>query len=405
MKATATQLPIATQSVNQFTCYLATKSGSLCDYLISVDAKNIQIISSSKGKVKSKLTTASTHAKEISKIAREASSSDQDTEENSPVRNDESKKAEQYWYPIKLVLPQNKSRTIYSESRADRKELLNAILSAQGFQNQLEQYEVEQVIGEGSCNPVYLGFNKISGVKVAIKVMETSKYQRLSYENQISEGNAMTVCQKSNNVVNFIEEFVIGEETYIVTKFAQGGDLLNYLTSQGTDRLCESQARKIVVQIAKGVNVIHEAGIVHRDLKHLNIFLSDTTESPKVKIGDFGLACKLRHDECIKKVAGTIGFMAPEVVKDEPSDFKSDVWSLGVILFALISSGVPFSGRDREATAHNIVNQSLSFDRSCWSSVSADCKDVLTHMLEKDQDARLSISEVLSHPWFSQASE
>jgi len=88
----------------------------------------------------------------------------------------------------------------------------------------------------------------------------------------------------------------------------------------------------------------------------LNIFLSDTTTSPKVKIGDFGLACQLRQDECIKKVAGTIGFMAPEVVQDEPSDFKSDVWSLGVILYALIGSGVPFSGRDRDATANNIVN-------------------------------------------------
>ena len=64
-------------------------------------------------------------------------------------------------------------------------------MNAQGFTNQLEQYEVEKVIGEGSCNPVYLGYNKISGLKVAIKVMEHDKYKRLSFENQISEGNAM----------------------------------------------------------------------------------------------------------------------------------------------------------------------------------------------------------------------
>ena len=134
----------------------------------------------------------------------------------------------------------------------------------------------------------------------------------------------------------------------------------------------------------------------------MNIFLSDQSENPKIKIGDFGLACKLGEDECIKKMAGTIGFMAPEVVQDEPSDFKSDIWSLGVILYALIGSGVPFSGRDRETTAQNIVSQELSFSRPVWQSVSDECKDLLLKVLEKDQDARLGINEVLQHPWFTQ---
>ena len=164
-----------------------------------------------------------------------------------------------------------------------------------------------------------------------------------------------------------------------MTKYARGGDLLGYLSSLGVDRLPESSARQIVHQIAQGLSEIHANGIVHRDLKHLNIFLSDaSTEHPKIKIGDFGLACKLGEDECIKKMAGTIGFMAPEVVQDEPSDFKSDIWSLGVILYALIGSGVPFSGRDRETTAKNIVSQPLSFSRSVWQSVSEDCKNLLS---------------------------
>jgi len=100
-------------------------------------------------------------------------------------------------------------------------------------------------------------------------------------------------------------------------------------------------------------------------------------------------------------MAGTIGFMAPEVVKDEPSDFKSDIWSLGVILYALIGSGVPFSGRDRDTTAHNIINQELSFDRSVWQTVSKECKDLLRKMLTKDQDERISINEVVNHTWFA----
>ena len=211
----------------------------------------------------------------------------------------------------------------------------------------------------------------------------------------------MYMCQDSQNVLNFIEEFSLNKETYIVTKLARGGDLLSYLSSQGVDKLSENHAQAIVSQIAIGLLEMHSNGIVHRDLKHLNIFLSDQSEAPKVKIGDFGLACKLGEDECIKKMAGTIGFMAPEVVQDQPSDFKSDIWSLGVILYALIASGVPFSGRDRATTAQNIVSQELSFKRPVWNTVSESCKDVLQRMLEKDQEARISITEVLAHPWFA----
>ena len=203
-------------------------------------------------------------------------------------------------------------------------------------------------------------------------------------------------------MVNYIEEFEINSKTYIVTKFVRGGDLLSYLSERGVDKLPEAQAHTIFKQLTVGIRDIHEAGIVHRDLKHLNIFLSDTSETPRVKIGDFGLACRLREDECIKKMAGTIGFMAPEVIKDEPADFKSDVWSLGIILYALISSGVPFCGENRDKTAENIISQQLTFHREVWQTISDPCKDLLIRMLDKDQEARISIDEVLQHPWLSQ---
>ena len=166
----------------------------------------------------------------------------------------------------------------------------------------------------------------------------------------------MSLCQDSNYVVNFIEQFIIKDKIYIVTKFVKGGDLLDYLCALNVNRLPEHQSFVIFKQIAEGVRDIHEAGIVHRDLKYKNVFVSNTTEAPRVKIGDFGFACRLEDDECILKVAGTIGFMAPEVVKNEPCDFKSDIWSLGIILYALISSGVPFCGVNREETIEYIIS-------------------------------------------------
>lgn len=135
---------------------------------------------------------------------------------------------------------------------------------------------------------------------------------------------------------------------------------------------------------------IHAQGIAHRDIKHLNVLIYLYEEMPVAKLTDFGMAAKLKAGDTITKVAGTIGFMAPEVVQDKPSDFKADVWSLGVMLFALICSGVPFPGRDRASTAALIVNSELAFNNSIWETVSDDCKDLITQMLVKDPESRLT---------------
>ena len=122
---------------------------------------------------------------------------------------------------------------------------MQSIMTAQGFENQLGQYDVQETIGEGSCNPVWFAVHRISGRKVAIKAINSIKYHKQTFENQISEGKAMSLCQNSSHVVNFIEEFCIGDETFIVTQYMAGGDLLNYLAQLGTDRLPEDHARYI----------------------------------------------------------------------------------------------------------------------------------------------------------------
>ena len=86
-----------------------------------------------------------------------------------------------------------------------------------------------------------------------------------------------------------------------------------------------------------GLMEIHKKGVVHRDIKHKNILLSSQSKTPKVKIADFGLACYLEDDECFVQDTGTVGYKAPEIIRNEPSDFKSDVWSLGCILYELLT--------------------------------------------------------------------
>lgn len=157
----------------------------------------------------------------------------------------------------------------------------------------------------------------------------------------ISEADAMRLCQNSPHIVQLIDEFEHGDKTYLMTKYVPGGDLLRYMNQCGANGLTEQLVRSIISQVAKGLADMHQQGIVHRDIKHLNIFVrtsEDQPAQPTIKLGDFGMASKLDEaHQTIEKIAGTIAFMAPEVVEGRPSDFKADVWSLGVLLHHLAS--------------------------------------------------------------------
>ena len=214
----------------------------------------------------------------------------------------------------------------------------------------------------------------------------------------------MLCCQKSKHVVQLVESFSFDSNLYLVTKYASGGDLLQYCLAQDNSKqwMDEKRAKHIFAQLAQGLFDMHQVGLVHRDLKLLNIFLCDSTAYPRVQIGDLGLACKLRENQFIVKKAGTFAFMAPEVMLNQPANFKSDIWSLGIILFILIASRSPFDGhfftKNRQA---ELLALEISFDHPVWQTVSPQCVSLLRGMLEKNQSNRFDIKQVLHHPWLA----
>eukprot|EP00806_Schmidingerella_arcuata_P000006 Macronucleus_1002.p1 GENE.Macronucleus_1002~~Macronucleus_1002.p1 ORF type:complete len:302 (+),score=87.86 Macronucleus_1002:1-906(+) len=293
---------------------------------------------------------------------------------------------------------------LFFESRRERKDVLDAILVEQGFANQLDQYAITRKASEGCSNPVIIASHKLTGAKVAIKSIEKNKYARLQKEDRVSEAEALELCQDSAHIVNLIEKFTFQGEIYLVTKYASGGDLLQYCLKQeqtgSKTWMSEARAKHIFRQLALGLNDMHEQGLMHRDLKLLNIFMCDDTDMPRVKIGDLGLTVRLQPGEGLIKRAGTVAFMAPEVVLEEPCDFKSDIYSLGIILYTLISSHLPFEA-DQYTTENmvNLIECEIPFDKPEWQNISPGCIELLSHMLKNDQTRRFSIKQVLTHPW------
>ena len=215
----------------------------------------------------------------------------------------------------------------------------------------------------------------------------------------------MRHCSDSCHVIRLIEEFRHEDQTYIVTKLANGGTLLKF--RRITDSVVpmprfEALNRDVFLQIVKGVQDIHKHGIVHRDLKQENIFLSNDSEAPKIKIGDFGLAYHCSANISYNNLSGTLPYMSPEKVLCKPSGFKSDVWSLGVILYSMICGSFPFySHESQEETIERITREELSFEAPVWDEVSEGCKDLIINMLQKDQKSRTDLRGILNHSWLT----
>jgi serine/threonine protein kinase len=150
----------------------------------------------------------------------------------------------------------------------------------------------------------------------------------------------------------------------------------------------------------QGVLYLHKFGIVHRDLKLENIMMSDAGERASPKIVDFGLSKIIGPSETATDPFGTLGYVAPEVLKKSPYTFSCDVWSIGCILYALLSGSLPFDHNNQKELIRMTMEDQLKFDLPIWDKVSSQGKNLISDLLKKNQQQRIRLSEAVMHPWF-----
>eukprot|EP00929_Paragymnodinium_shiwhaense_P032452 TRINITY_DN1797_c0_g1_i1.p1 TRINITY_DN1797_c0_g1~~TRINITY_DN1797_c0_g1_i1.p1 ORF type:complete len:656 (-),score=177.80 TRINITY_DN1797_c0_g1_i1:74-2041(-) len=256
-------------------------------------------------------------------------------------------------------------------------------------------YEDIKVIGRGQYGKAHLvsaGPDKPAYVAKTIDLTCLSKKER---ETSLQEVELLRRLDHPN-IVEYRDNFFMGDTLVIVMQYCEGGDLASYIKEMARRkmRIREVQIMNYFVQIVQALQYIHQQRILHRDLKTSNLFLMKSKQV--VKLGDFGISRVLEGSTLAAiTVVGTPYYMSPEVCENKPYTFKSDVWSLGCVLYEMCMLKHAFSADNLLGLVYKIVSDKYEPIPAMYSQA---LNDLIKRMLEKNAERRVSIPELLRDP-------
>ncbi len=261
--------------------------------------------------------------------------------------------------------------------------------SAKSLPATLGRYRIESEIGRGSMGAVYLGRDPQIGRQVAIKTLALSREfegDKLVEARERFFREAETAGRLQHpGIVTIFDAGEAQDLAYIAMEYIKGEDLQRY-TSPGR-LLPVAQLLEIVARVAEALAYAHSQGVVHRDIKPANVMVD--LDSGLVKVTDFGVA---RLDDSSRTrtglVLGTPSFMSPEQLAGRRTDGRSDLYSLGVMLFQLLTATLPHQGETMAKLMHQIANETAPDIRSLRPELPQELADVVALSLEKRPEVR-----------------
>lgn len=251
----------------------------------------------------------------------------------------------------------------------------------------------EEVLGEGAHAIIFRATHRKNHKTYAVKDVANGYSEELEHEMQI-----LLHLTGSPHIVQLYNVFHEEEtrHTYLVMEEMRGGDLLTRIIERG--RYTEPDARQVCRNLLEAVDYCHKLKVAHRDLKPDNLLLVEKDNDVKIKLSDFGLAAFVDQPNCLRTLCGTTEYAAPEVFAGNGYDQRADMWSVGVILFILLSGYEPFEGPLEQVLAA-IQYGVYSFDDECWDTVSESAKSLIRSMLNIDPWHRITAREALASEW------
>ncbi|KAH9883699.1 CAMK/CAMK1 protein kinase [Xylariomycetidae sp. FL2044] len=308
----------------------------------------------------------------------------------------------------------------------------------------LERWELLEKMGDGAFSNVYRARDRTGQAgECAIKVvrkfemnnMQGNKHLHPEFKKVPKAAERANILKEVQimrqldhpNIIKLIDFSESRQYYYIILELAPGGELFHQIVR--LTYFSEDLSRHVIVQVAKALEYLHEEkGVVHRDIKPENIlfnpipFVPSKNPKPKqpgdedkvdegefvngigaggigqIKIADFGLS-KVVWETSTMTPCGTVGYTAPEIVKDERYSKSVDMWAMGCVLYTLLCGFPPFYDESIEVLTEKVAKGQYTFLSPWWDDISKSAQDLITHLLTVDPDKRYTIKEFLNHPW------
>ena len=297
---------------------------------------------------------------------------------------------------ISLSMKKNKSYLFYDKIESSKCDIPNLPIEF------TSRYALTITLGRGACGEVRLAFRITNGERFALKIIEIKRFQRdnTAMKSALAE---LKILQKLDHpgIIQIFDCFQTESHFFILLEFLAGGELFDKIIRLG--KFTEKEAKFTFYQILLAMKYLHSQGITHRDLKPENILLLTSENDSIVKITDFGLSRVVGEGSLMKTLCGTPSYLAPEVILSaEVKGYgpKCDCWSLGVILYIILSGYPPFSSDIKEHTlTDQITNGIYSFPNEYWAQISAEGINLIKSFLIVNPEHRISIEDAIADPW------
>ncbi len=255
-----------------------------------------------------------------------------------------------------------------------------------------ERYRLQEKIGEGGMALVYKGTDTLLGRTVAVKILR----ENLTGDKELVRSFRREALSAANlSHPNIVNVYDVGQENnlyYIVMEYIDGQTLKDLILEKGT--LPPSQVVSIAIQICEALEEAHKHNTVHRDIKPHNILI---TPAGRIKVADFGIARGVTNTTITytSTIIGSVHYLSPEQASGKPAEERSDIYSLGIVLYEMLTGTVPFSGENPVAVALKHIQENVPFPAEINTEVSLELEEIIMQAVEKNPTDRYRTAKEL----------
>nr|XP_046211857.1 serine/threonine-protein kinase 17A-like [Oncorhynchus gorbuscha] len=254
-------------------------------------------------------------------------------------------------------------------------------------------------LGRGKFAVVRKCVEKCTGQEYAAKFMRKRRKGQDCRLEIIHEVAVLELATASQRVVNLHQVYEMAAEMVLVLQFAAGGEIFNQCVAERDEAFKEEDVKRLMRQILEGVSFLHRNNMVHLDLKPQNILLTSDALLGDIKIVDFGLSRMVSSSQELREIMGTPEYVAPEILNYEPISTATDMWSIGVLTYVMLTGISPFLGEDKQETFLNISQINISYQEEELEHVDQAAITFIKALLIKEPQNRATAEECLQHQW------